>query len=190
MAGRPDSFRPSPDMTSSRQMLPATEGYLWGPRDAVAGGPPPPVPLIDRDRPVLVLGRVATHRAEIDVLQLLRELTDLAVADRTAVDLDHRRDLSTCSAQQKLLARVELGPVDASFHHWQAELVLDHFHQQGPGDAFEDVVGDRGRDERAVLEHEQVLGRTLGDVAVDGQHYRLVESTLDRFRLGECRLRV
>src|SRR5438105_13645907 len=116
MAGRPDSFRPSPDMTSSRQMLPATEGVPLGSPRRSRGRASSPVPLIDRDRPVLVLGRVATHRAEIDVLQLLRELTDLAVADRTAVDLDHRRDLSTCSAQQKLLARVELGPVHASFN--------------------------------------------------------------------------
>src|SRR5438132_13446818 len=114
-------------MTPTARRWLQRRGYLWGPRDAVAGGPPPPVPLIDRDRPVLVLGRVATHRAEIDVLQLLRELTDLAVADRTAVDLDHRRDLSTCSAQQQLLARVDLGRRRATIHHWQTELVLDNF---------------------------------------------------------------
>ena len=42
----------------------------------------------------------------------------------------------------------------------------------------------------AVFEHEQVLGRALGDVAVDGQHDRLVKPRLDRLGLRERRLRV
>src|SRR2546430_11460773 len=44
---------------------------------------------VDRDRPVLVLRGVAAHRAEVDVLKLLGELADFAVADRPTVDLDH-----------------------------------------------------------------------------------------------------
>src|SRR5437868_13494682 len=44
---------------------------------------------VNRNGPVLVLRRVAADGAEVDVLQLLRELADLAVADGPMVDLDH-----------------------------------------------------------------------------------------------------
>ena len=46
----------------------------------------------------------------------------------------------------------------------------------GPRDALEDVVGHRWGDEDAVANHEQVLGRTLRDVAVGGEDDRLVEA--------------
>src|SRR5256886_3966980 len=59
---------------------------------ALRGGLRPRL-LIDRDRPVLVLRRLAAHGAEVDVLELLRELAHLAVADGPAVDLHDRRDL-------------------------------------------------------------------------------------------------
>src|SRR3989442_15754691 len=65
--------------------------------------------LVNRDRPVLVLGGVAADGAEVDVLELLREFPDLAVADRAPVDLDHRRDLRSGAAQQQLVTCVDLG---------------------------------------------------------------------------------
>jgi len=43
-------------------------------------------------------------------------------------------------------------------------------------DAFQNVVADRRRDEDAVPDHEQVLGRTLCDVPVLSQDDRLVEA--------------
>jgi len=47
-----------------------------------------------------------------------------------------------------------------------------------------------GGDEHTVLEHEHILSRAFGNVAVDGQDDRLVKPRLDRLRLGERRLRV
>src|SRR6266567_7633579 len=62
---------------------------VWQRRGFHGGGLPPRV-LIDRDRPVLVLWSLAADRAEVDALQLLRELAHLAVADGPAIYLDHR----------------------------------------------------------------------------------------------------
>src|SRR5260221_14372906 len=81
--------------------------------------------LVDGNRPVLVLLGLAPHGAEVDVLQLLRELADLAVSDWTAVHLYDRRDLSPGAAQQELLAGVELRAVDASFDDGHTKLILD-----------------------------------------------------------------
>src|ERR1700682_4058661 len=111
--------------------------------------------LIDRECPVLELLRVAAYRAEVDALQLLRELADRAVSHRAAVDLDHRGDLRPRAAQEQLLARIELGPVDAPFDHRHAQLVLDEVEDERPRHAFEDVVRDGWSEERPVLEHEQ-----------------------------------
>src|SRR5436309_740355 len=146
--------------------------------------------LVNGNGPVLVLRRLAAHGAEVDALQLLGEFAHAAVADGPSVHLDHRRDLRARAAQQELLARVELGAVDAALDHGLAELFADHAHDQLARHALEDVIGDGRRDEDAVLVHEEVLGRALRHVPVDGQHYRLVVACLDRFCFGERRLRV
>src|SRR5438552_3705036 len=131
--------------------------------------------LVNGNGPVLVLRRLAAHAA---------------VADDPSVHLDHRRDLRARAAQQELLARVELGAVDAALDHGLAELFADHAHDQLARHALEDVIGDGRRDEDAVLVHEEVLGRALGHVAVNCQHDRFVVACLDRFCLGERRLRI
>src|SRR5260221_573467 len=182
---RPDSLRPSPGV-----LLPNASQRGRGDGLARGGDYCPRRALINRDRPVLVLGRVAADRAEVDALQLLCELAHLARANTAPVDLDHRRDLRAGAAQEQLIAGVQLGAVDAAFDHSLAQLFLDHRHQQGPGDAFEDVVGDGWRHEDAVLEHEQVLGRTFGNVAVDSEDDRLVETGLNSLGFRQRRLRV
>src|SRR5690348_1073666 len=150
----------------------------------------PRVALVDRDRPVLVLRRLAPDGAEVDALQLLRELAHLAVANRAPVDLDHRRDLRSGPAQQQLVACVQLGAVDAPLTHRLVELILDDLDEQLARHALEDVVGHRRRDELAVLQHEEVFRRAFRDMAVDGQDDRLVEPVLDRLGLGQRRLGV
>src|SRR4029077_8290180 len=96
---------------------------------------------VDRDCPVLVLRRLAADGAEVDALQLLREFPDLAVADRPPVDLDHRRDLRAGSAQQQLVACVELCAVDAALEHLFVELGLDDTDEELPRHTLENVVG-------------------------------------------------
>src|SRR5213596_1834027 len=146
--------------------------------------------LVDRDRPVLVLRRLAAHGAEVDVLELLRELAHLAVAHGPAVDLHDRRDLRAGSTQEQLVAGVELGAVDASLEHRQVELFPHAPHREFPRHALEDVVGHGRGDERAVLEHEEVLRGAFGNMTVDGHHDRLVEAVFDGLRLRQRRLRV
>src|SRR5437879_4935187 len=137
-------------------------------------------PSVDADRPVLVLRVVAPNRAEVDLLELLGELAHAPAADLAVVDLDYRGDLGAGAAEEELLTGVELRAVDAALDYGQAQLVANHLDQQVAGDALEDVVGDRWGGEDAVFEHEEVLGRALGDVAVVREHDRLVESVLQR----------
>src|SRR5438067_12241747 len=146
--------------------------------------------LVNGNGPVLVLRRLAAHGAEVDALQLLGELADLAVADRPAVDLDHRRDLRPSPTKEQFVARVQLGAVDAPLKHRQVQLLFDNLDQKLACHALEDVVGHRRSDELAVLQHEQVLGRALRHVPVDRQHNRLVVAGFDRLGLGKRRLRV
>src|SRR5438067_9981087 len=134
--------------------------------------------LIDRKRPGCVLRAVAADRPEVDALELAGELADLAVADRPAVDLDHRRDLCAGAAEEELVAGVQLGAVDRSLDDLLSELVADQLDQQPAGHSLQDVVGDRWSDEDAVLVHEEVLGAALRDVPIGGQHDRLVEAVL------------
>src|SRR5437879_4101398 len=78
-------IRPSPKRAPSKR-LPAWPWRGVGPRR----GRSPHRESIDGDSPVLEFRRVAAHRVEVDALQLLRELPDLARAHPPAVDLDHR----------------------------------------------------------------------------------------------------
>src|SRR5438477_11642550 len=97
--------------------------------------------LVDRDGPVLVLRGLAAHGAEVDALQLLRELADLAVADRPAVHLVHRRDLRPTSTKEQLVTRVQLGPADAPLEPPQVKLPFDHLAHKLAGQALEDAIG-------------------------------------------------
>src|ERR1700730_4363273 len=87
-----------------------------GEERARGGGHLSPPRLINRNCPVLIFRCLATDGAEIDVLQLLRELPNLAIAHGPSVDLVDGRDLSAGSAEEQLVARVELGAVDAPLH--------------------------------------------------------------------------
>src|ERR1700730_581392 len=157
-------------------------------------GPSRPLPLrpasVDGQRPALVLGVLAPDGAEVDLLELLGELPDGPVADLAVVDLDHGGDLGAGAAEEQLVARVELRPVDAALNHCETELVPDHADQQVAGDPLQDVVGHRRGHEDAVLEYEEVLGGALRDVPVVSEHDRLVVAVLERLRLGKGRVDV
>src|SRR2546428_12752637 len=103
-----------------------------------ARGRSPHPESIDGDSPVLELRRVAAHGVEVDALQLLRELPDLARAPPPAVDLDHRWDLGSGPGEEQLVACVKLGSVDAPLHHVLCHLAPDQTRYQRGGHGFDD----------------------------------------------------
>src|SRR5438067_11018676 len=103
---------------------------------SAGNSPPTALVSVDADRPVLVLGVLAPHRAEVELLELLGELADASTAHIAVVDFDDRGDLGAGAAEEQLLACVELRPVDAPLDHGQAQLVTDHPYQQVARDAL------------------------------------------------------
>jgi hypothetical protein len=68
--------------------------------------------------------------------------------------------------QKNLVADVDFTPVDTPLDDPQAELFLRQGHHRSTGDAFQDIVGDRRRDQDVVANDEDVLGAAFGEVAV------------------------
>ena len=66
------------------------------------------------------------------------------------IDLDDRADLRAGAAQEDLVGAVELGPVDRALDDLEPEVVARDLDEPAAGDALEDVVGHRRRDEHAV----------------------------------------
>src|ERR1700738_3474230 len=85
------------------------------------------VGLVNGEGPVGILRIVAPDGAEVDALELARQLADAALADRPAIDLDDGRDLRAGAAHEQLVTGVELGAVDRAIEHLLAQLA--------PGDA-------------------------------------------------------
>ena len=75
--------------------------------------------LVDRLQPIAVARVLTAHRLEVDLLQPARVRPDLARADPPPVDLDHRRNLGPRPTQEQLVARVQLGAVDAALNERQ-----------------------------------------------------------------------
>ena len=86
---------------------------------------------------------------------------------------------------EALVGRVKLRAGDGTLHRLHAQLLARQADDGVARDADEDVVRVRRRDQLAVLDDEDVLAAALGDVAVAGEHDRLVEAVLLRLRLGE-----
>src|SRR5262245_56544715 len=145
---------------------------------------------VDPGRPVQVLRVVGAHRREVDALQLVAELTDASVPDGPSIDLDHGGDLRPGPAQKQLVARVQLGAVDAPLENRHAQLVPDQADDQTASDPLENVVCYRRRHEDPVFENEQVLRRALGHVPALREDDRLVEAVLQRLRLRKRRVDV
>ena len=75
--------------------------------------------------------------------------------------------------------------VDRALDHREAQLFLQERHEGGARDPLEDVVGDGGRDDRAVADHEEIRDGAFGDVAVLVQRDRIVEAGSLRVRARE-----
>src|SRR5688572_24240922 len=140
---------------------------------------PPPRPPRTRPRDPGRRRRSAIHRRaplgvplvvsmsdpEIDVADLLRDRSDLALGYLASVDVHARRDLRAGAAEEDLLGNVELAAVDLPLRNEDPELGGD-LEDRVAGDALEDIVGHRRRYDRAVAYHEQVRPPALRDVPV------------------------
>src|SRR5947207_5081067 len=147
----------------------------------VHGGPPLRVGAI-----------VAARDREVPLADRRSHRSDRAVADGAAVDLDARRDLGAGPAEEDLVRDEELGPVDGPLHDGVAELPRE-LDDRLAGDALEDVVRDRRRDERALMDHIQVRAATLRHVAARREEDRFLRAVLaglvDRERGVDVRAR-
>ena len=147
----------------------------------VLGEPPAPVPgPLWRDRPDRLSGAgfsesrrhpircggrqpvpvslvAPLNHVEVDVLHLARYGSDIAVADRSAVEVGNGRDLGAGSAQEQLVTAVEFGPVNRPFDRVQAEFPGGQLDDGCAGYSLEDVFGYSRRDQVAVANDEQVF---------------------------------
>ena len=62
-----------------------------------------------------------------------------------------RRDLRAGAAEEDLVGDVQLGAVDRALDDGHAELLAHQRHDRVARDAFEDVLGDRRRDQSTPL---------------------------------------
>ena len=125
-----------------------------------------------------------------DLSQTLRSLARHRVADPAPVDLDQRHDLHRISAQQRLVAHIQLRAVDRTLDDRFTQLApdqRDHLLQRRP---LEDVVGHGRRDPFVPSSQDDVRCRRLGDAPVGREHDRLLETCTDCIRLREPRIHI
>src|SRR3954454_11536061 len=108
----------------------------------------------DRRQPMREPRIVAPDRLEVDVTDLTADRADAATADGPVVQLDDRRELHARPAQEHLVGDVDLAPIDRADLRLHAEGRGDLEYALA-GDALEDVVRGRRRDEHAVTDHEE-----------------------------------
>src|SRR5438270_185756 len=112
-----------------------------------------------------------------------------SVADRPLV---HGRDgdhLGRGAGEEGLFGGVEIGPEEVAHLDLVAEVAGDG-HDRVLGDAFERAGGQRGRDDPAVADDEQVLAGALADVALGREEDGLVVAGLEGLYLGHRRVDV
>src|ERR1700704_4372640 len=131
---------------------------------------------VDGRQPVTGLGAAAPHDFEIELLEPLDHRPHLAITDRPPVDIDHWRYLCARATKENLISDVELGTVDGALHHLKIQLGAQQLDHGEPGEALENIVRGRRGQHLAVADDEDVLGAAFADMAVVGQHDRLVEA--------------
>ncbi len=136
---------------------------------------------LDPRQPAPVLGQVSPHGGKVALADQARDRADRAGSDRPVIDLDDRAHLDTRPAQERLVAHVELRPVDGADLRRDAGVMCEGQHRPA-GHALEDVVRHRRREQRAITHNEQVRGRRLGGMAAGREDERLVEAV--ELRLG------
>jgi len=116
-----------------------------------------------------------THNVIEQAPQFSCNWTHDAVADRAMIDLGHSGHLDGGAGHEQFLANVDLGAIDWSFDHWQFHFILSQFHDRATGDAFQDILSNRRRDEAAVADHENIHGTAFGDMSFLGEDEGIIE---------------
>ena len=119
-----------------------------------------------------------------DLLDLTRDRSRPAVADRDVVDLAHRRQLGRGPGEEHLIGQSQLRSRDVALDQLVAEVARD-LHARPAVDAVEDRGGLRWGDDPPVLDHEHVLAGALADVALVVEQNPLLVARLERLDLRQ-----
>jgi len=147
----------------------------WRVPRLVLGGPGRSLPL--SDQPVEAVEEIPGDRA------------GLAGADGPAVALDHGDHLGGGPGQEALVGGVDVvavhGPLDDGDSGLPGK--LDH---GVAGDPFQDPGVDRGRDQFATFDDEDVVTSAFGDLALVVEHQSFEAAGVGPLDLGEDRVEV
>src|SRR4029079_8254063 len=115
-------------------------------------------------------------------LNLLRDRTTSACADRNAVDRANRRDFRGCSGEEKLVSHVQCRTLNRPFFDRNAELLADLNHAVA-SDTWE-YRGRKWRRQHDVAgDEEDILTGTFRNVATIVERDTFGESIQQRFHL-------
>src|SRR4051812_35938936 len=118
--------------------------------------------LSDMFDPVLVSVDLTADGAEV---RLLHGAPDgPGFADDAVIDLANGHDLGGRAGEERLLAGVEVAAQDVADRHVVAQVAGDRDHRVAR-DALEGAGADGRRDDRALLDDEEVLAGALADEA-------------------------
>ena len=124
--------------------------------------------------PVAELFQLTANNLEIDLLHFLGNRSYLAIADRSVVHRGDRSDLGTCTAEESFFGDVEFCSVDAANLYRDVQDLLCQNHNRVSGNAREEIVGFRRRDELSTSNNKDVLRAALRYVAIVGKDYGFV----------------
>jgi len=127
---------------------------------------------------VAELFQLTANNLEIDLLHFLGNRSYLAIADRSVVHRGDRSDLGTCTAEESFFGDVEFCSVDAANLYRDVQDLLCQNHNRVSGNAREEIVGFRRRDELPTSNNKDVLRAALRYVAIVGKDYGLISAAL------------
>jgi hypothetical protein len=103
----------------------------------------------------------------------------LPVSDNAAIGFDHRNDFRSSSGEEAFVGHENIVPREsASVTLTRARRNIEHDRSR---DSAQRSGRDRRREDLAVLDDEDVVGRAFGDVACVVQHQRFISAGQVRF---------
>ena len=116
--------------------------------------------------------------------ELPRERAGLAAADDAAVNLDHRHDFRAGAGQETFVRVEQIVARQVRLGNFHTEL-LREFHHRAARDAVKRTRIIRRREQRAVLDDEQIIRRAFGYKTFGVQHHGLFHAGIVRLDLGK-----
>ena len=106
------------------------------------------------------------HEAVVEIRELFGYGADAAVGDIATIDRSHVNDAHRGAREKDLFRPIELAAIDRAFDDLQAKLAFREVDDRAARAALQHVLRRIGRQQHAVLDQENILGRAFGDVAV------------------------